>query len=71
MWMRDRPNHVKEDMAFFQQEKFKQNSIHTYLKRDSDKFSFGGIAAVGLVTAILFAQGFTDMIFGRNKKVVG
>jgi hypothetical protein len=71
VWMRDQPNHVKEDMAFFQQDKFKQYSIHTYLKRDSDKFSFGGMAAVGLVTSILFVQGFTDMVFGRNKKVVG
>ena len=71
VWMRDQPNHVKEDMVFFQQEKFKQNTVHTYLKRESDKFFFGGIAAIGLVTSLLFAQGLGDMIYGKNKKVVG
>jgi len=55
-------------MAFFQQAKWKETSTHTYLKRDSDKFFFGGaLFAFGLGT-IMTAKGYSDMMLNVNKK---
>ena len=65
----DQPNHVKEDMAFFQQAKFKETSTHTYLKRDSDKFWFGGVLIVGMgAGSLLLGKGLFNAITGTGKK---
>jgi hypothetical protein len=53
-------------MAFFQ-----KAPAHTYLKRESDKFWFGGVLFVGMAGGGLLAlKGYSDMIRGTGKKAV-
>jgi len=48
---------------------FQKAPVHTYLKRDSDKFWFGGMLFVGMGGGTLLAlKGYTDMIRGTGKK---